>query len=329
MHAWNPGYQLRLQCSQIITGGLEFGTVFSDYDGESIGIQNLENGVVDTVLKDRPVRDVQLSQSCRWITYCKFDQESSKSEVRIMTRSGQYVQTLTDARFYAWGTDVVGADCIVYIVGEDSNRESEGYQSRGTWLLNMASGEKSQIHPRGQELAWAEFDRSFYIGDWPNNTPPDSKVERYNMKTKKLEETPYHGIDFSTKGTYYHTRSYEGEGLSIYVRATNEEITNRYSLMLDSYFNGSPNTWLNDSMIVFGSYARMNVKNRIVDFERAEGWEVAEETVGFTDTGKKHLLTLVDGKLVKRKFEDVAKLIYPLPDEEQESTLVPSDDEIE
>jgi len=174
----------------------------------------------------------------------------------------------------------------------------------------MDSGEQKQIHPRGHEIAWAEFDRSFYIGDWPNGTPPSPKVQRYNLKANELEETSYHGVDFSPGGTYYHTRSYEGEGLSVYLRETNENITHRYSAMLNRYFNGNPNSWLNDRMIVFGSYRRMNVKNRIIDFDRAEAWEVAEEVVGFSDKEEKQLLTLVDGKVVTRKFEDVAKLIY-------------------
>jgi hypothetical protein len=67
-------------------------------------------------------------------------------------------------------------------------------------------------------------------------------------------------------------------------------------------------------MIVFSSNRVNKIKNRIIDFDQSEAWEVQEEVIGFADKEETQLLTLVDGKVVTRKFEDVAKLIYPLPE---------------
>jgi hypothetical protein len=210
--------------------------------------------------------------------------------------------------------DSSGADYIAYIVGDYS--ENEGFSSKGTWLLNMETGEQRQIHDRGYDVAWAEFDQCFYIADVRNDRSLMRKVERYNIKTKNLEVTPYYGVDFSTHGTYYHTRTDEPSDLKVYLRATNENISAQYLPMFQRCFNGNPSCWLNDHMIVFPAYSK-GEKSRIVDFNRAEAWEVPERLLGFADKEEKLLLILDDGQILTRKFADAAKLIYPVPEDSE------------
>lgn len=315
--AWTPGYQLRAGCGTLVTGG-------SDYNGggtnakNEIVLHNAQTGTKETVRRlDESFIDIQLSQSCKLISVCEVGEGLEKYTTRLLSSAGAEVRTLHGARYSEWGIDSSGTEYIAYIVGD--YKEFEGVVSKGTWLLNMENGEQRQIHARGYGLAWAEFDQCFYIADASGDGSSILKVQRYDLTTKTLEETPYHGVGFSTKGTYYHTRTDSPSEFKVYLRGTNENITGRYSTMFERYFNGDPSCWLNDHMIVFPSYIP-GESSRIIDLERTQAWEVPERLLGFADKDEKSLLILDDGSIVTRRFEDVAKLIYPVPTEDQEST---------
>lgn len=308
--AWTPGYQMRTECGMVVAGGADYSSVKSAENWNKFTLYHIQTGTREPVRTlDNNFQDIQLSFSCKWISVYEVVEGSEMDSVRIVTRAGETVRTLPDARFSAWGMDSTGADYIAYIVGDYS--ENEGFSSKGTWLLNVETGEQRQIHDRGYDVAWAEFDQCFYVADVRNDGSPMRNVERYNLRTKKPEETSYYGVDFSTHGTYYHTRTDDPSDLKVYLRATNENISAQYLPMFQRYFNGNPSCWLNDHMIVFPAYSE-GEKSRIIDFNRAEAWEVPERLLGFADKEEKLLLILDDGQIVTRKFEDVAKLICPL-----------------
>jgi WD40 repeat protein len=297
----------------MVTGGSTYHSIFPECSEKEIDVHDIQRGKKETIRSAmEPFQDIQLSLSCSWISLYQPDVSTLKDSIHIIARSGDDERVLADGRFSAWGKDSSGADCLAYIVGDYS--ELTGFESKGTWLLNMDSGEQRQIHSRGEDLAWAEYDQSFYIADFSDGPLTMPKVQRYNSTRKRLEDTPYHGVDFSPNGTYYLSRSYEGSGIKVYLRASNKDVTGQYISMLNRYFNGNPNFWLSSSMIVFSSNRVNKIKNRIIDFDQSEAWEVQEEVIGFADKEETQLLTLVDGKVVTRKFEDVAKLIYPLPE---------------
>jgi hypothetical protein len=310
--AWTPGYQMMGGCGTLVTGGSDYnGGLFPNSRNEIV-LHNAQAGTKEIVrVLDKSFIDVHLSRSCKWISICEVGGDSEKYTTRIITSAGEDVRSLPGARFSEWGTDSAGVEYIAYIVGDYI--EFEGIISKGTWLLNMETGEQQQIHARGYDVAWAEFDQCFYIADVRNDGSPMRKVERYGLKGKKSEETPYFGVDFSTNGTYYHTRTDEPSDLKVYLRATNKNISARYLPMFERYFNGDPSCWLNDHMIVFPAYSE-GEKSRIIDFNRAEAWEVPERLLGFADKDEKSLLILEGGQIVTRNFEEVAKLIYPVPE---------------
>ncbi|MCC6144655.1 MAG: hypothetical protein IT368_12680 [Candidatus Hydrogenedentes bacterium] len=52
-------------------------------------------------------------------------------------------------------------------------------------------------------------------------------------------------------------------------------------------------------------------KNRIVDLAQNEALEADCEVVGFADSEEGKIVTLVNGRVLVRPFDEVMKVIYP------------------
>ncbi len=316
--AANPGFHYRANCNCIITGGSVYRMLDQSDNGQTINLHDVRAGTTEVLAKaDQSFQNVQLAPSCERFAYEQFDRTAGGMAVHVTRVSGENEYILAGAYVYTWAGSAAESDWIGFVAGEPSDG-FPGFKSQGTWIMNATTGEKRQIHPEGYDLAWSEFDRSFYIWNVRDTVEVGAKVQRFDLDTMTLNNTSYHGIDISPKGTYYHTRVYDGEDFKVYTRTTNEDITPRYATQMKQVFHGDPSYWINDSKILLGSYRPMNITPKIVDFAKVETWEIEEEVVGFAGNEEKELLLLVDGKVVTRKFEDVAELIYPLPEDSKE-----------
>ena len=315
----SPGFVFRLDCGLLITGGSEFAVHYPDADRESVSLHDVKTGAVKHLLQvEDPFNDVQLSLSCRRFTYQKFNRESGEVALHIISRIGEKNRVLLDVHPYRYAWGKMGTDdCLAYITGSDSYET--GFLSSGTWLLNLESGESWQVHPEGSEIAWSEFDQSFYLRHTSFAEVRTSEVLRIDPITREVEKTPYLGIDFSPGGTYYHTRLDGDAGLPIafYRRAGNENISARYTALMLPKFGSNPTGWLDDSTLLFPAdrYKHPGVKCRVIDLAEQKAWDVSEYVLGLANDGETMLVITGNEKVEKRLFNESAHRVQPAPAE--------------
>lgn len=307
------GIHYRPDCGYVLTGGASLRLIRPDDDLRTLRLHEVASGEASVVFRDdSTLRGVSLSHSCRRIAYTQYNPESKKLDLHIVSTSGEREMTVKSVFRYQWGQDEDGADLIAYIVQSDR----EALESLGTWLLNVDTGERTQLLEEGYDLAWAPHDRSYYVWNIFGDGDGASEVQRYNLRSGKLENTPYRGLHFSPEGTYYVSPQGEGEDLKIYLRATNDVAIADIFKLLNTTYLADP-VWLNDSTILISSYPPMGIPWKIANLATGQAWEVKEDLVGFADSDGKELLVLIGGSIEKRRFEECATLIIPTEVEDE------------
>lgn len=313
--AQGPGIEFSKSCGLVVMGGSRYQYFTQNQSENSIYIQPLEGERRAIYTPDARYRDVNLSPSCRLVAYLESNGEVEGADLKIISIEGREELTIPSVQTYTWGGTEATGDLMAYTTGTDYEG-GLGFLPKGTWLLDVRTRSRHQIHPGGFYAAWSVFDQSFYI--WQlhfMNKEPNTEVQRYSIQRKVLEKTPYQGIYFSSDGRYLYDAGFDGARFRVFTREDNVELTGpSYSALLD--VGGiSPGGWISNSHIVFAGYAPNKRKCWIIDLATVQKWEVEEgEAFGFADKDEKLLLILIDGQIVTRKFEDVAKLIYPVPE---------------
>lgn len=309
--AQGPGIEFSKPCGLVVMGGSLFQHATQDRSENAIYIQPLGGERRAIYTPNAGFGDMSLSPSCRLVAFLEDNGEDEGYDLKLVSLEGREEMTIPNVQTYTWGGTEATGDLIAYTTGTDYEG-GLGFLPKGTWLLDVRTKSRHEIHPGGFYAAWSVFDRSFYI--WQLhfvNVEPNTEVQRYNVQRKELERTPYKGIYFSPDGRYFYNPPFDGGPFQVFTREDNAEITEQHPGLLDR--NMWPGGWISASHFVDAGYAPNKVKCRIIDLATAQKWEVEGEAIGFADKEKKNLLLLVDGKVVQRSFSEVATQTYPEP----------------
>jgi len=141
------------------------------------------------------------------------DSITNTNRLQIISSEGEVIYSIDDdVRKFSWSPD---GEKIAYITG--TYEEDKGFISTGLYIFSLKDGSKKQIAPRAYHVNWATFDSCIYYEGF-----------KYNPVTGKMEETQYHGINFSPDGRYYTTTIPE-VGFKVYFTETNQPVTERFS----------------------------------------------------------------------------------------------------
>jgi len=316
--------QAASKCGVLLTGGSSFHLIDSDYDYRSLYIYDLNEDPpmrrkVYSVERD-PFHHPKLSFSCEYIAFLEVNQDRSALGLRAITVAGQEKHFLPGVLSFCWGVNARGEDVLAYLAGVyPTEDESELPPSGEVWMLNIKTEERRMIHPSGFRVTWAEFDSSFYIEE-VHAEEHKIRVSRYDLANRRLEETPYLGSTFSKGGTYYYLSDYVIARFRLYERSSNEDIAHEHMELLERLDHGliSPVGWISDTMLALSSRATAvgeRATQKIIDFKSKQLWEVEPEVVGLTGPDGRDLIRLTKDGVFVRPFKDVARLVYPTPDE--------------
>lgn len=314
LSAQGPGIEFSKSCNLAVMGGSLFQYAVQNRSDNSIYIQPIGGERRPIYTPNAGFSDVSLSPSCRLVAFLESNGEAEGSDLRIISLEGHEELTIPKVQTYTWGGTEATGDLVAYTTGTDYEG-GLGFLPKGTWLYDIRARSRHQIHPGGFYAAWSVFDQSFYI--WQLhfiNKEPNTEVQRYSIQRKELETTPYKGIYFCPDGQYYYDAGFDGGRFRVFTREDNSELAGRFTALLE--VGGiSPGGWISNSHIVFAGYIPNKRKCWIIDLTTARKWEVEGEAFGFSDEEEKELLLLVDGKVIRRSFSEVATLIYPEPED--------------
>ncbi len=157
----------------------------------------------------------------------------------VLDSEYQTIVEIPDVRIYRWSPN---ANEMVVITGY--NTESGiGFMPEKTYVHNIPEKTSTFISDGPYlDIFWAQHDNCIYL-----NHNFKNGIEKYNPKTKVLNDTDFHGIYFSPSGEYYYTPSLEGSRFGIYKTSTNEPIQNISILNTEFLI---PEGWLRDSDVL-------------------------------------------------------------------------------
>ncbi len=157
-----------------------------------------------------------------------------KNSLVVIDPDGNEITRLDDdVRKLSWSPD---GEQIAYITGTHKEGGA-GFKTTGLYLFDLRDGSKTQIAPRAYYVNWVSFDSCIYYWNF-------RKVFKYDPVASKVEETPYHAINFSPDGRYYTTSSPESD-YHVYCTETNQPLTERLLARFSDLEQISP-TWAPD-----------------------------------------------------------------------------------
>lgn len=130
-------------------------------------------------------------------------------------------------RDYCWN-DVTGE--LVFLTVSEKKHSGLGAPADGVGIFDPLKLSYNRLfniekHINIFQLNYANFNNTIYA----MGLSDERNIYHLDIRNKKLELTPYKGMNFSPEGKYYTNFSFEGEPIVLYERATNHQIWNSTS----------------------------------------------------------------------------------------------------
>jgi hypothetical protein len=221
-----------------------------------------------------------------------------------MTPSGKAMRTVCPSvADYSWHPK---DDLLAYIQTAESDYSKDHSKSLGVWTYDADTGKTSRLCETGSSLNWAAFDGSVYVLDGPRAEREDEwpKVMRWDSALRKLVLTPYADFFFSPKGRYYYQFGYMAARDRLFLRESNEDITQTYACLTEAstvQFVG----WLSESLLSVDMFYKGASGRRLFDCTDGALYGIEGYPITLTDDGTAVIISKKDGTFVKTRLTEL------------------------
>lgn len=176
------------------------------------------------------------------------------STLVLIDDAGSVVDRVANVRKYNWSPN---SQQIAFITGMYKEDGHTGFDTGGTWIYNLATGEIVPIYEQGIDVEWVDWDGNIYILDEPQvDGSTGQRVLKYNPENSELSATSHQGINFSPDGSLYFVQGDTIKPLSVYRTSDNDTpLFESFPFQISSKVLLAVNArgWVDDSTIIIPS----------------------------------------------------------------------------
>lgn len=230
-----------------------------------------------------------------------------ESRLLLLELDGKVVDSISAVRRYAWSPS---GTQLVYISGKYTE-DGIGFETTGTWLYDLQSGESNRIYSGGYDVAWALWDENIYIHNPGRESFPDASVLRYDVSRREVQATPHHGIYFSPNGSYYYDPPYEGGIVRVFDARSDERLPAADLLIRDPFGVYEPTNvsgWLDDNTLVLPSPIPRDLGDYVYDLTTRTLQQTAGRLISAIPGRNAQVLVLEGETVVEKARSDLTAI---------------------
>lgn len=173
------------------------------------------------------------------------------SRLVILDVNGAIIHSVAGVYRFAWDSQ---GEHIAFVSGTYSE-DGLGFQSTGTWLLEVSTRQAMKIFSGGVDVQWAKWDGNVYIETGEDQSDQASTVMRFDPRSRELSTTRRKGIYFSPDGRYYFRAGGEGDESGTVFRSDDDaEVSlNRTFIARERSWRAGADGWFGASTLIVRS----------------------------------------------------------------------------
>lgn len=187
--------------------------------------------------------EVEVSPEGNYVSFIEAVTSNSgvtRRRLVVIDPRGTVVRAIEDTQVgtYAW---CCGSGIVAVIGGEPKEDGHIGFTPETVRLIDIATGVVQQlagIEGLPYQLSWSAADSALYIKTLP--TGGQSRVYRYDVRTKSVALTSRKGVFFSPDGRYYYDWYTPGMGFHLYRAVDDVEVTGELVSQVGRYTRWMP-----------------------------------------------------------------------------------------